>query len=303
MARITRADDTSGWLLTERSIIGRSHACHVRLRDARVSAEHALLRWNHRAWELQDLGSRNGTFVARRGIAVGQRVTLAAGDVLGFGGPDGYVLTCAGPPEPFAVPVDGGPPVEGANGLLVLPDAARPELTVYRGRDQAWSVEQAGRVQVVSDGATVESTTGEWRLRLPESLPPTEKAIEDKPTIDALTLRFRVSPDEEAVELLALHGPRAIGLNVRTHHYPLLLLARARLRDVKLPAERQGWIQQTDLCRQLRCDVDRLYIDIFRCRRQFAEAGVVDAAKVVERRSGTGLIRIGVGSLEVVPLL
>jgi hypothetical protein len=37
-------------------------------------------------------------------------------------------------------------------------------------------------------------------------------------------------------------------------------------------------------------------------RRQFADAGVADAGKVVERRPGTGLIRIGVSRLDVGPL-
>jgi hypothetical protein len=302
MGRIETTDETSNWLLSERSIIGRSHACTVRLRDACVSAEHALLRWNSRAWELQDLGSRNGTFVAGRCIAVGERVTLAPGELLGFGRPDGFRFVEAAPPVPFAIPVAGGAPIEASGGLLVLPDALSPELTIYRGRENGWVVEQDGQLSAVSDGAPVQTRAGAWRLCLPESLPATEEALDSQPTIDTIALRFRVSSDEETVELLALHGRTVIDLKVRTHHYPLLLLARARLSDADKPIERQGWLQQSELCRQLRSEPDRLYIDIFRMRRQLADSGIADAGKVIERRPGTGLIRIGVSRLDVGPL-
>ncbi|MFY0538079.1 hypothetical protein [Nannocystis pusilla] len=190
--------------------------------------------------EVQDLGSRNGTFVAGRCIAAGERVALAPGELLGFGRPDGFRFVQAAPPVPFAIPVAGGVSIEASGGLLALPDASSPELTVYRSRDHGWVVEQDGQLSAVSDGAPVQTRAGTWRLCLPESLPATEEALDAQPTIDTVTLRFRVSSDEETVELLALHGRTVIDLKVRAHHYPLLLLARARLRDADKPIERQG---------------------------------------------------------------
>lgn len=303
MGRLESNDGKGRWPLAERCVIGRSRACGIRLEDARVSGEHALLRWNGHAWELQDLGSRNGTFVAGRLVAVGERVVLATGVGLGFGSSDGFRLTSAAPPAPFAVPLDGGPIVEAADGLLALPDTGDPELTVHLARDLGWVVEQGGQLAAVNDGATLQTAAGAWRLCVPEGLQPTADSVGDALTVGTIELRFAVSSDEEAVELLALHSRTVIDLKVRTHHYPLLLLARARLADRELPPERQGWVQQTELARQLRYEPDRLYSDIFRFRRQLAQAGVVDAGKVVERRAGTGLLRIGVARLSVVPLI
>ncbi|MCY0986615.1 FHA domain-containing protein [Nannocystis sp. ILAH1] len=303
MAELRRTNGAGAWFLRERSILGRSRVCNVQLEDSRVSGEHALVRWNGRAWEIQDLGSRNGTFVAGRRLGLGERVSLSPGTTLGFGSPDGYVFAGGEPPTPFAVPLDEGPAIEAQDGLLVLPQSDEPELTVYRGGNSGWSIEQAGEVRATEDGAVVRSASGAWRLHLPGALPLTDESSRSGPTIDTIGLRFRVSGDEETVELLALHPGGVIDLKVRVHHYPLLLLARVRLRDASVPADRQGWIEQNDLLRQLRCEGDRLYIDIFRSRRQLAQAGIADAARLIERRPGTGLLRIGVGSLEVVPLL
>lgn len=291
------------WPLRERSIIGRSRVCTVWLDDPKVSGEHALVRWDGRVWELQDLSSRNGTFVAGRRLGVGERVALAPGAELGFGGPEGYVFTGGEPPAAYAVPHRGGPPIEARDGMLALPDSDQPELTVHRSAGHGWSIEQAGAVSAVQDGAVVQTASGAWRLHLPEALPQTEESSGDRPTIDTIRLQFRVSSDEETVELHARHPGGMLNLKIRVHHYPLLLLARMRLRDAPLPAHRQGWIEQSELLRLLRCDSDRLYIDIFRSRRQLAEAGVADAARLIERRPGTALLRIGVASLEIVPLL
>jgi len=40
-------------------------------------------------------------------------------------------------------------------------------------------------------------------------------------------------------------------------------------------------------------------VDIFRARKQFSEAGVIDAAQIVERRPTTHELRIGVPRLTI----
>ena len=107
VARLQQAKGTS-WLLPTRCILGRSRACTIRLAEPEVSGEHALIRWNGGAWELQDLHSRNGTYVDGRAIGSGQRVGLSPGAVIGFGRPDGYVLGEADAPQPFAIRVGDG---------------------------------------------------------------------------------------------------------------------------------------------------------------------------------------------------
>ena len=47
----------------ESLVVGRDPACELVLEDPRVSKRHARLEWNGRGWSLEDLGSKNGTFV------------------------------------------------------------------------------------------------------------------------------------------------------------------------------------------------------------------------------------------------
>ncbi|MCA9700749.1 MAG: FHA domain-containing protein, partial [Myxococcales bacterium] len=63
MSRLRSTDGVREWLLPSRCLIGRSRSCDVVLGEPAVSSEHALLRWRNGAWELQDLHSRNGTYV------------------------------------------------------------------------------------------------------------------------------------------------------------------------------------------------------------------------------------------------
>ena len=51
--------------------------------------------------------------------------------------------------------------------------------------------------------------------------------------------------------------------------------------------------------RWLDADEYRLNMDIFRARRHFAKKGIEDAAQLVERRIGTGQLRIGVERLSI----
>lgn len=122
------------------------------------------------------------------------------------------------------------------------------------------------------------------------------------PTVSMLSLHFTVSRDEEYVELVAVHSGGTIDLKARSHHYLLLLLARIRLESRALPPEEQGWIHQDALLRLLRTDANRLYLDIYRIRRQLAEAGVPDAANIVERRPGTRQLRLGATRVEIAVL-
>jgi hypothetical protein len=288
-------------LLTQRCILGRSRACTLRLADPKVSGEHASLRWVRGAWELQDLHSRNGTFVEGRRLAPGERAELTLGTIFGLGRVDSFMLVNADPPEAFAAPLGAGPPILTRGGLLGLPDPATPLLTVLRMRD-GWVVERAGESVAVADGEIVRLGADAWKLHLPEPLSETADSILAPPSIDNITLRFHVSRDQEYVELFAVHDTSLIDLKARSHHYTLLLLARARLRDRTLPSDRQGWVLQSDLLTMLHVDANHLYLDIYRLRRQFGEAQITNAAHIVERREGTRALRIGVARIEIVAM-
>jgi len=70
--------------LGERCRIGRSSECDVQLLDHQLSRVHARIERRDDGYWLEDLGSRNGTFLA--GTRVSAPVRLAPGDELSLGG-------------------------------------------------------------------------------------------------------------------------------------------------------------------------------------------------------------------------
>ena len=117
-------------------------------------------------------------------------------------------------------------------------------------------------------------------------------------------LVFRFSKDEEHVDIVVEFGAERAELKSRVHNYLLLLLARHRLDDSAqgVADAACGWIYQEDLIDALKVTPDRLNIDIFRIRRQFAGLGLVDAANIVERRPRTKQLRIGAAALVLQPV-
>ena len=64
-------------------IIGRERGCDCRLADKAISARHARLAYHHSQWWVEDLGSKNGTFLNQERVI--QPVVLTAGDELRCG--------------------------------------------------------------------------------------------------------------------------------------------------------------------------------------------------------------------------
>jgi hypothetical protein len=65
------------------SLIGRSLRSVVSIDDEFLSAEHALLSWRENTWWIEDLGSKNGTFL--NGVRVSRPVPLNQGDTIEVG--------------------------------------------------------------------------------------------------------------------------------------------------------------------------------------------------------------------------
>lgn len=83
---------TTGLLFRVRSgaVLGRSRGCRVRLADARVSRQHAVLYKARGGWWIGDLGSTNGTVVD--GVPVQGAAPVREGATVVVGGNGGVVL-------------------------------------------------------------------------------------------------------------------------------------------------------------------------------------------------------------------
>lgn len=286
-------------------LIGRSATADVRLDDARVSGEHALLRWTGAAWEVRDLGSKNGTFIAERRLASGARVHLLAGDVFSLGGPrlaaPSFHLVDTTAPIASARHITSGVVQTASSGLINLPNDEQPLASMIEEADGNWTVEADGVARMAMDRETIVVNGEAWILDLPLRTSSTAEAVESssESTLASISLRFAVTPDEERVDITVVRPDREIELPPRSHHYLLLTLARARLATANAPPNECGWLERKDVCRMLAVDELRINVDVCRARKQFSLLGIQDAANIVDRRMGTGRIRLGVERVHV----
>lgn len=284
--------------LPPHSVTGRSSACALKLPEPLVSAEHASLSFRNGEWVVRDLGSLNGTWVNGERMSPGSARPLAAGDRLAFGDPaNEWTLLDASPPVAMARRVSTGELIAADREILALPSQASPLASVFRGDDGAFTMEVEGQPREVRDGDAVQIAGEVFVLHLPGYVLATAQAEERKPRLDEVEIRFRVSRDEETVEVsVAEAGPKVRALAPRTHHYTLVLLARARIRDQRAPGlseAQRGWVFVDELCRMLSVDENRLNVDIYRVRQEMTSIGLANPAAIIERRRGSKQLRLG----------
>lgn len=297
------SDDGARCFLGADHLIGREPSAPLRLDDVSVSWRHASLRWTGLAWELQDLGSRNGTFVDGERILPGSRVLLRLGSRLRFGSQAGeWHLVDADPPLPSAWDVETGERIFAEDGLIALPNAEEPEVSIYCQADGSWVAERAALVWEPKPLEVVAIGPRQFRFEPGGAVHETWSSRVDQLTPATIALEFVVSRNEEQVDLTVVHPARRIALRPRAHGYMLLTLARLRAedqRDSSIPATSQGWVHQEQLVKMLATSPPQLAVDIFRARKQFSEAGIADAAQIVERRPTSHELRIGVANLAI----
>lgn len=263
--------------------------------------------WREEGWFVRDLASTNGTFVDQKRAGAGERVRVVEGAGLQFGGDgDGltYRLVDGSPPGPAAVEAGTGRRFSGT-GLLSLPSAEEPELTVFVSEDGEWICERDGEPFPVSDQMTIESSSSAWLLELPDDAADTRMSTTaGRPacSLEAIHMSFRTSMDEEFVEVrVRLPSKDEFALSPRAFHYMLLTLARARQRDelAGLPATERGWLYTEELANSLAVTRQKLNLDVCRARQQLSGAGIDGAGRLVQRRPTSGQLRLGISLLTV----
>jgi hypothetical protein len=284
-------------------VIGRERSSALRLDHDSVSWRHASLRWTGTAWELQDLGSLNGTFIDGHRIAPGARALLRMGSELRFAdAAELWQLADADPPCTALVDLITGERIFAIDDLVAAPLPGEPELFLSKQGNGRWIAEVADRVW--EPQASEVLTVGPRQYRFEPGAPvyATTSGRAQQLTPSELALQFSVSRNEEHVEVKIVHAQRHIELRPRAHSYVLLTLARLRLKDQDnqaLDLASQGWVYQDRLLKMLATSPTQLAVDIYRARKQFSEAGVAEAAQIVERRATSHELRIGVHRLSI----
>ena len=196
MALLRSRDGTSHVPLSGHDLVGRTPGCALRIRDRRVSSEHARLTWDGERWSVRDLGSTNGTLVAGHKLGSGETVGVHQGSELCFGDLElSYRLDAAGPPAPVGRHEGDGCLQEAEDGVLALPTAEAPELTVFEGADGGWVAERDGLASAVAEGDPFELSDGTWVVHLPQAMDPTVATQREDLDLEDCTLVFHVSDD------------------------------------------------------------------------------------------------------------
>ncbi len=293
-------------VLEPRHLVGRSTGNDTRILGPAVSGEHALFLWTGNGWELRDLGSRNGTWVGDRQLRPGDRLNVAAGAKIAFGDPqERWILTTDSAPSAVAWAEDRV--IEGEGRFLGLPDADDPRVLVELDHEAGWVVVRDGAPRAAVHGEILEIDGREFRLGLPggrtENVPQTAelKEISLDKRVDVIGLDFAVSADEEYIEVTARLAATAEAIKPRAHHELLLVLARRRLEDAAegVAASEQGWVYTSDVRTMLRISANQFYVMSHRCRKELEDLGVVDAGRIIEKRTTSRQVRIGVADLTV----
>jgi hypothetical protein len=302
MAELRRTDGTRSCLLMTEHLVGRGPQCALRLSATYVSAQHALIRWDGRAWQLLDRGSRNGTLLNGAPLEPGRPSRLFKSSQICFGHTDEcWQLVDAGEPQIMAVALDTGQALLGVQGLIGLPSSKRPQCTLYVDQDGVWKLEQAnGELESVADGQIIEVAGQQFRFCCPSSTSSTEK-LTLAPQNGAPTLRFAVSSDEDFVELSIEYPERTVALGSRSHNYLMLTLARQMLADraANLPEGSCGWMDKDALADGFKITPQQIDGEVFRIRKHFAQHGLAESATIIERRPRTKQIRLGLGQVRV----
>lgn len=307
MAVLRQRDTARRVTLGASTLVGRSSQCTVRLASSEVSGQHAALYFGERGWALRDLGSRNGTFVEGVPAPVGERLAVAAGATLRFAD-EVWVLESDGPPVATAVGPDGRR-ATAVDGLLPLPDPVDPVVTVFASRAGRWIAERDDAPSFVEDGAAVVIDGAAWVLELPPSvggggtMTTPEAGARPWSLATVRSARVAVSRDEETIALTLLFARGALKVPQRAHHGLLRVLAQARADDAGAAPAEQGWMYTEAVCAAAAVEPERLYVDVYRARKQLAALGLPDAADLIERRAATRQIRLGIARVQVVPLV
>lgn len=296
MARL-QGNSGEGLLLLPHHVIGRSRAADTVLAEADVSSQHLAIVWDGQRWSARDLGSRNGTWLDGRRLDPGERAPLKRGSALQVGGPTvRFTLVDDAPPAPVAR--SGDRLIEGQAELLALPSPEDPAAVVMLDLEEGWVLSANEQVRPIADGHVLDLAGERWQISLPVAVDRTAEAGARQAGPD-VELNFRVSADEEYVELDVVLGASQHALPPRAHHYILLTLARARLKDAKLPESEQGWVYGERLLRMLRVNSNQLYISLHRARKEFDAFGLPASWQLIERRSTTRQLRLGPRALRV----
>lgn len=298
VASLVNISNGSRYTLVTRNLVGRSRGASLWLDRPYMSNEHASISWNGNAWELKDLGSRNGSYIDGRRMEAGESVAVNEESIIGFGDPqEKWSLVDSGAPVLSALNQESGESYVAENGLLSIPQEGPPEISVYQNKTGQWIAEtSAGDISEIEDSSVLTAGKNSYRISLPyidEGTP-----LLGLPSLDLMKLRFEVPKNLEHVRITLVHAGGEFELESREHSFLLLILAKERLAEEGDVTPETGWVDRDELARMVGVTVPVLHVLVHRARQQFADQNIPGAADIVDVRRGQR--RLGAHNIEII---
>lgn len=286
--------------------IGRHDRSDIVLSDASVSNLHATISWSQAGcWELRDAGSANGTQINGARLAPGERARILVGAKLSFGKANLEMLDGA-PPAPVLRRESPRLELRSQSGMFDLTPFHTCPATVVEHVDGDWWLETGERSELLRDGDTFLLDGASWRLHAASCVAATEQhshgdSLSGAP-LGGAQLELYAPPELETAELVIRVGDRV----VRSHGRRERLLAKLvefrlmDLNDSRIHPAEHGWVYADDLCTWLDLEsIERINVEVYRIRKHMIRIGIPNGASVVQRRRGTGQLRVGTDNISL----
>ena len=273
-------------------LIGRhSTSVDTVLNNPKASRIHATICWDGQHWTLQDTSS-NGTFVNATKMVPNSFKTLAVKDRIYFANPESgvWVVEDLSPPKCMLVPEN----FDGASILLdkalMLPDEKAPEIMLYKSPSGGWLCESDNGIVKLNHGSKVGVRGMLWSFD--EAIVSAETMQLEAQTNELanISVKFRVSQDEEHVWMDVLIHKQQFELGERSHHYLLLMLARKYQQDTKdgFSSNERGWYEKEQLLKMMDLEEVNFNMMIYRFKKQLISSlpESMYLPPFIERRKG-----------------
>jgi len=279
-------------LMTYHTLGRHRNSNNTVLLNADASRIHAAIHWDGEHWQLIGKGT-NGTYINGKRVTEESNSCLKKGDSLHFGSiqSDMWEVLDDGPPESMLVPITPDLKVIKLTGVVVLPSEESPHVSLYLSSEGQWVCESESGTNLLKSGDLVGAENKFWRFVDAEPSISTQ-ALDENIQMSAteVDFYFNVSQNEEHVSLKLKVDQQTIDLEERSHHYPLLLLARQRLEDKTKVMSRseQGWIDKDIFSDMLGLSDNHINILIYRFRKQCLASmpQFKSLNQIIERRVG-----------------
>lgn len=154
---------------------------------------------------------------------------------------------------------------------LKLPVTGKKQLSIEPAHNNQWYCNKGQDSYPLKEGSLLSFENEIWRFTtaLPANF--AYNPIPTEQNNQQLIVWIYVSKDEEHVNIQIDFNSQRYDLGERAHHYLLLLLARARKRDIAAGYDQQtqGWIDVEEITSQLKIEPNVFNMQVTRIRRQF----------------------------------